>query len=325
MQSFVIKTINSINTLNELLFKPIDNIIGNLNLPYWLSDAIIDSIHMLPFLFFIFIIIELIEQFYGNKINKIAEYSDKAGPLIGTIAASVPQCGFSVIASALYTKRFITKGTLLAVYLATSDEAIPVILSNPEKIKLIIPLLITKLIIALCAGYSIDFFLRNKINTMFKSETIEKLDNEEGCCKHNITQKETNELFIHPIKHTLNVFIFVLLITIGLNYLIHVTGGEENIGKYFLQDTYLQPILTGIIGLIPNCAISIAITLMYLKGAISFGAVIAGLSSSAGLGILVLLKKNESVADSIKIILLLLLISILSGTIIQIFDISPII
>ena len=124
-------------------------------------------------------------------------------------------------------------------------------------------------------------------------------------------------MLLHPLEHTVNVFIFVVLITVGLNYMVHCIGGEENLGQYFLNDSILQPVITAIVGLIPNCAISIAITLMYLKGAIGFGSVISGLCSSAGLGLLVLLKKNTSLKDSAKIILMLLCVSIFWGIVIQ--------
>ncbi|MBS4760603.1 MAG: arsenic efflux protein [Clostridium sp.] len=283
----------------------------------WVIDAIKDSIHMLPFLFIIFVVIEVIEYFYSSKINQLTKYSGKAGPLVGSIAASFPQCGFSVIASTLYTKKLITKGTLLAVYLSTSDEAIPVILAEPSKIQLVIPLLITKIIIAIAAGYFIDFIIDSAHKTTEEIQEDSTEEAQEGCCHHHVNKPRKRDLLLHPIEHTLNVFVFVLIVTLGINYLVNRAGGEENLGQYFLHDSIFQPILTAIAGLIPNCAVSIAITLMYLKGAIGFGSVIAGLSSSAGLGILVLLKKNENFKDTVKIILLLLTISIFSGIIIQ--------
>lgn len=317
MKTLLINTVKLINDINEALFFPVDQLIEKLPWMPWVIDAIKDSIHMLPFLFIIFVVIEVIEYFYSSKINQLTKYSGKAGPLVGSLAASFPQCGFSVIASTLYTKKLITKGTLLAVYLSTSDEAIPVIMAEPDKIHLVIPLLITKILIAIAAGYFIDFILDSVDKT--KEETHEDSDEEaqEGCCHHHVNKPRKRDLLFHPLEHTLNVFVFVLIVTLGINYLVNRAGGEENLGQYFLQDSIFQPVLTAIAGLIPNCAVSIAITLMYLKGAIGFGSVIAGLSSSAGLGILVLIKKNEDFKDTVKIILLLLTISIFSGIIIQ--------
>lgn len=317
MHGILIKTISLINNINEAIFRPIDGLIGKLPLADWMIDAFIDSIHMLPFLFFIFVIIEIIEYFYSNKMTKLAKYSDKVGPLAGSLAASFPQCGFSVIASTLYTKKLITKGTLLAVYLSTSDEAIPVILAEPSKIGLVVPLLITKIIIAILAGYLIDFIIDKTSDKNQINETVLEEEVQEGCCHHHVNKPRKRDLLLHPLEHTLNVFIFVLIVTIGINYLVHRVGGEENLGQYFLNDSVLQPVITAIVGLIPNCAVSIAITLMYLKGAIGFGSVISGLCSGAGLGLLVLFKKNENLKDTFKILLILLAVSIFSGILIQ--------
>lgn len=321
MHTFLIELVTCLNTLNELIFSPLDGVIEKLPIAEWVADAIIDSIHMLPFLFIIFVVIELVEYFYSNKMNNLAKFSSKAGPFVGSLAASFPQCGFSVIASTLYTKRLITKGTLIAVYLSTSDEAIPVILSEPTKIYLVVPLLITKIVIALVAGYLIDFIIDYK-HKLTKEEadkaSAEILEEtQEGCCHHHVNKPRKRDLLLHPLEHTVNVFVFILIITIALNYFIHRIGGEENLGQYMLGNSVFQPIITAIAGLIPNCAISIAITLLYLKGAIGFGSVISGLCSSAGLGILVLFKKNTSLKDTFKILLLLLIISMFSGILIQ--------
>lgn len=317
LQTLFISLIAALNKLNELIFLPVDTLIEKMPLADWLADALKDSLHMLPFLFFIFVVIEVIEYFYSNKMTKLAKYSGKAGPLAGSLAASFPQCGFSVIASTLYTKKLITKGTLLAVYLSTSDEAIPVIMSEPSKLYLVVPLLLTKIIIAIIAGYAIDFIIDQTKNNNSLNDTVEDAEDEQGCCKHHINKPRKRDLIFHPVEHTFNVFIFILIITIGINYLVFTVGGEENLGQYFLHDSVLQPVITAIVGLIPNCAVSIAITLMYLKGALGFGSVIAGLCSSAGLGILVLFKKNDSLKDTLKIIFILLFVSIFSGILIQ--------
>ena len=318
MQSLIIKSVSALNSFNEWIFSPIDGLIDSISMAEWLADALKDSLHMLPFLFLIFVLIEVIEFFYSKKMTQLAKYSSKAGPLVGSLAASFPQCGFSVIASTLYTKGLITKGTLIAVFLSTSDEAIPVILSEPSKMYLIVPILLTKIFIGISAGYLIDFLLDQfKNDDKDNEQETENIEVEEGCCKHHVHKPRKRDLLLHPLEHTVNVFIFVVLITVGLNYMVHCIGGEENLGQYFLNDSILQPVITAIVGLIPNCAISIAITLMYLKGAIGFGSVISGLCSSAGLGLLVLLKKNTSLKDTAKIILMLLCVSIFWGIVIQ--------
>ncbi len=317
MQSLTIHLISQLNETYESIFAPFDTYIESLGMQSWATGAIIDCVHMLPFLYVVFLFIEFIEFKYSNKIAHISKYSGKTGPILGSLVATFPQCGFSVIASTLYAKRYITIGTLLAIYIATSDEAIPIILSNPDKISLLIPLVLTKIAIAIIFGYLIDIFIGNQSKdiTEYSQQEIE----EKGCCKHNISKATVKDLFIHPITHTFNIFFFIFFITLGINYLIVIAGGPDQIGKYFLNDKLIQPVVTAIVGLIPNCAISVALTTLYLKGAIGFGSVISGLSSGAGLGLIVLFKKNKPLTNSIKIVLILLCISMLSGILIQLF------
>ena len=319
MQEFFIKLLEYFVKFNDWLFSPVDGFVEKMPLSDWVLDAVLDSIHMLGFLFVVFLVIELIEFYYSGKMYKIVSASKKSGPILGALAASVPQCGFSMIASTLYTKKLITRGTLLAVYLATSDEALPVLLSEPEKLSLVLPLVFTKIAIALIAGYSVDFFLKNDKTLPKTLQDAPEDEHGYGCCNHEVGRPRKRDILLHPVMHTLNVFIFVLIITLLINYGVFRAGGEENLGHYFLSDSIFQPVITALFGLIPNCAVSIAITLMLMKGAIGFGSAIAGLCSGAGLGLLVLYKKNSSFKDSLKITGILLLISIISGILIQTF------
>lgn len=318
MENIVNNFINLLALSTNFIFGPLDSIIGKLSMADWAKDALTDSLHMIPFLFVIFLIIEIIEYFYAHKMGTIIKHSNKAGPLIGSLLASFPQCGFSVVASTLYTKRLIAAGTLIAVYLSTSDEAIPIILAQPGKSHIVIKLLLIKLLIGITAGYLINFILEKTQKPM--AEGLDDGKDDEGCCNHHISeQPERKELFLHPIMHTASVFFFVFIVTLAINYLVMLAGGEENLGKYFMTDSIFQPVIMAFVGLIPNCAASVAITLMYLKGAIGFGSVVAGLCSSAGLGMLVLARKNNDIKDTLRIIGLLLLISIVSGVTIQFF------
>ena len=305
----IISLVNKINNLNEWMFAPIDSIIEKLPVADWIIDGICDSIHLLPFLFIVFFIIELLEFFYADRINSMLKKTGKSGVLVGSLASIIPQCGFSVIASSLYSKRIITRGCLIAVYLATSDETIPILLATPSKAYLIVPIVLVKLIIGLVAGYAIDFISPQKIvdNGDFSIDLVE----EEGCCKHDIEHGHKRELIIHPIVHTANVFGFILVITLILNYCL------ENVAitNFIEGGKFVQPIVAAFIGLIPNCAISIGITMMLIKGSVTFGAAISGLLANAGLGLLVLLKNNDF-KDTVRIILILLGISISSGLLI---------
>jgi len=302
----LVSLINKINDLNEWMFAPIDRVIEKLPFADWVIDAVCDSVHLLPFLFIVFVIIELLEFYYADRINHLLKKTGKSGVLVGSLAAIIPQCGFSVIASSLYSKRIITRGCLIAVYLATSDETIPILLATPAKAYLIIPIVAVKLVIGLTAGYLIDIIRPQSVvkNEDFSVDFVE----EEGCCKHDIEHGHKRELLIHPIVHTTNVFGFILIITLILNYCLE----SVSITNLLESGKYLQPIIAAFIGLIPNCAISIGVTMMLIKGSITFGAAMSALLSNAGLGLLVLLKNNDF-KDTLKIIAFLLVISIISG------------
>lgn len=293
--------------------------------PHWMIHGIIDSISTIPFLFLVFLIIELFEHHWAGKIRSFLKYSKKEGPFIGAISASIPQCGFSVVASSLYCEGFITKGTIIAVFLATSDEAIPVLLMYPEYISYILPLILIKLIVAIPVGYLIDCFIKNK-QSEIKIEQIEKNEEEhiEGCCSHNITCHKKRDYLIHPLKHTVNIFIFILLVTLILNYLIDVVditnvfNSANNHFSYILT-LFLAPFVTAVLGLIPNCAISVGLVIMFIKGTITFGAMMSGLMSGAGIGLLVLLKNNHNKKDTFLIMASLVLIGYITGLLIQTF------
>lgn len=307
----IYESFNFISELPAHLIEPIGF------LPEFLKDALIDSINLVPFLFIVFLLIELIEQYFTKKKHLLVFFVKKIGPLFGSLFASIPQCGFSVIASTLYVRRILSRGTLLSVYLATSDEAIPVIISDPAKIYLIAPIIIIKIFIAILAGYLVDIFVKYKAKEPI-IETIQDNKPSEGCCHHKLSDAaKTKELWLHPVKHTFNIFIFILIISIILGFIIDKAGTEENLAKIFLMNSPLQPILASIVGLIPNCAISVMLTVLFLKHTIGFGALIAGLSSAGGLGILVLFTKNNDQKDTAIILGILIAISSITGLILQ--------
>ena len=311
----IIRLLNACNSFNDILFEGFDGFIEALPIADWLIDAIIDSVHIIPFLFIIFLLIEFVEYFYSDKINSFIKKSEKFSPIAGSTLAIIPQCGFSIIASSLYLKKYLTKGTLIAIYLATSDEAIPILLTQPDKIHYIIPIITLKLIIAVVAGYSIDFLLKENKYIPIK-ESIDE-EKETGCCNHTVIEKHPKELIIHPVKHTLNIFMFILVITILLNFFINVCLKFDFVHSIFSNIKFFAPFITALLGLIPNCAVSVSLTMLLISGSLKFSAVMAGLLSNAGLGILVLLKQHENYKDTFTIISILLLISITIGYIMQ--------
>jgi len=297
-------------------------------------DSFLDTSKMIPLLLIIYIGIELVEYKWGNKIRLSMEKSGKVGPLAGSVSGIFPQCGFSVITTALYTQRLVTIGTLIAVYLSTSDEAIPIILSDPSKVHLIVPIIITKLFIAIFFGYTVDIIFRKKNKEIFEhikafssgnddsEHHHEKLSDEHACCGHNLSNESKDfsfkEIFIHPIFHTMKIFVFIFITSLFIGILISKVG-NESLEIFFAKYKILQPFIAAFIGLIPNCASSVALTELYMSGIITYGAVISGLSSAGGLGILVLFREEKNKKEVIKIIGLLLSISILVGLVLQYF------
>ena len=319
----LISVLEKINDLNEMIFAPLDGIIEKLPLEEWVADAIIDSLHLLPFLFFIFVVIEVIEFYFSDKMDSCIKKARKRSVAVGALASIFPQCGFSVIASSLYSRRMITRGCLIAVYLGTSDETIPILLAHPEKAHLVIPIIGLKLLIAIAGGYLIDILAGhfNNPDIINHEDSVEEVleeahehVHEEGCCNHKPEGIHKIELLLHPIQHTINILSFILIITLILNYLLEHFAITDFLANS--ANTFLQCLIASVIGLIPNCAISIAITMMLIKGTITFGAAMSGLLSNAGLGLLVLLK-NNNLKDSIKVVGILFLMSLAAGCLIE--------
>ena len=305
-------------------------------------DALIDSLKLLPLLLVIYFAIAYFEFKMGSQLTTRVKKVGKAGPALGALFGLIPH-GFSVVFSTLYSKRLITVGTLLAVYLSTSDEAIPVILAQPEKIGVLLPLLSAKIGISVIAGYSIDLVLSRSGKPVAEREVCaghvhpdensghdtdsewgralrEHPENEHMCCCGHSCVSETNnmkQLVVHPLIHTMKVFGFIFAVNLLLNFIIFRVG-EGNLGTLFVSDSVLQPVIVALIGLIPNCAASVAVTEIYLKGGISFGSAVAGLSSGTGLGMIVLFKENRNIRENTIIIGLLFGISVAAGIILQV-------
>lgn len=260
-------------------------------------ETIVDSLKLLPFLFVAFLLMEYFEHKMKNNNKKIIEKAGKLGPLFGAILGAFPQCGFSVAATNLYATRIISLGTLISIYLSTSDEMLPILLSEQAPISFIIQVILIKVIVGMCFGFLIDLFIR-------KEEKIEVHDfcHEEHCdCEHGILRSS--------FKHTLDIFIFILVISfllnLGFSYL-----GEETLSKIFMKQSILGPFLSSLIGLIPNCGASVVITKLYLSNTISFSSLISGLLTGSGVAILVLFKVNKDKKENLKILSMIYLIGV---------------
>lgn len=274
-------------------------------------DTLIDSIKLLPFLFVTYLILEYLEHKTGGKAQNIIKKSGKFGPAIGSLLGIVPQCGFSAAAANFYAGRVISLGTLIAIFLSTSDEMLPILISEAAPISLIVKVILIKLLIGMVCGFIIDLF--SKFNNKEKNieKEIEHLCEHDHCdCEHGVVKS--------AIKHSLNIFVFIIIVSFILNLLIHFIG-EDTISSIFNSNKILGPILASFVGLIPNCASSVILTQLNLSGVIPLSTMISGLLVNAGLGLLVLFRVNNNIEENILITTLLYVIGVLSGFILSIF------
>ena len=272
-------------------------------------DTIIDSLKLIPFLLVAFLIIELLEHKLNNKTKNIITKSKKVGPIIGSLLGVIPQCGFSVMATNLYITRIITLGTLISIYLSTSDEMLIIMISEKVEISLILKILLIKIFFGIVYGLIIDKIINKKKKD---KETNYELCDEEHCdCNHSI--------LLSAIKHTLHITLFIFIITLIINTIFTLLG-DNYLSKILLNNSILSPFITSLIGLIPNCAASVILTELYLNSSISLGALIGGLLTSSGSSLLVLIKNNKSKKENLSIILLLYVLGVLSGIIIELIS-----
>ncbi len=270
-------------------------------------DSLIDTVKLIPFLLITYIIMEFIEHKTSHKTKDAIKKSGHFGPLIGGILGVVPQCGFSAAASSLYSARIITLGTLIAVFLSTSDEMLPILISEAVDVKIILSILEIKLVIAVVVGFIIDLFFRKKFETSEDEPEIKDLCEHEHChCEHGI--------FKSALKHTINITLYIFIISLVLNIIIYFIG-EDNLAHILNSTPVIGPIIASLVGLIPNCASSVIITQLYLSNVLNFATMIAGLLVNTGVGLLILFRTNKDLKENIKITVLLFAIGVIFGII----------
>ncbi len=271
-----------------------------------LLDALLDTLRMVPFLLAAFLILEALEHYSNNYMNRILGKVGKAGPLVGALFGCIPQCGFSVASANLYSGGVITLGTLLAVFLSTSDEAVLILLGNPGSGAVIGKLLIGKVLLGILFGYLADLVFRRKK----EEKHIEDLCRSCGCSDHGGIIKPA-------LRHTLRLAAYILIFTFVLNLLLDFIGMEA-LTSLLGKDTWFQPFITALLGLIPNCASSVLITELYLAGGLSFASAMAGLCAGAGMGLAVLFKTNHPMKENIAVLGLLYTVSVASGLMLEV-------
>lgn len=268
-------------------------------------DTLVDALKILPFLFITFLLLELLEHKLSNKTKNVISKSGKVGLIIGSLLGVIPQCGFSVVATNLYITRVISLGTLFSIYLSTSDEMLPIMLSQNVSFKTILFVLLIKVIAGMLFGFIIDLVIRKNNKTKYDYHICE----EEHChCDHGIVKSS--------LKHTFNIIIFIIGVSFILN-VVFLYCGNDLISKIFMKDTLFGPFLGSLVGLIPNCGASVILTEMFLKGAINLGTCMAGLLTGSGVALLVLFKSNKNIKENLCICLTLYLIGVLVGIFIE--------
>ena len=262
-------------------------------------DTLIDSIKLVPFLFLTYLAMEYLEHKAGEKTTHMVRKAGKMGPLIGGVAGVLPQCGFSAAASNLYAGRVITLGTLIAIYLSTSDEMLPILISEKMDIRFVLGVLGAKVAIGAIAGFVIDLLVRERKIHPHDHEEEEHIHE---ICEHENCHCEKDGIFLSAVKHTLHITFFIIVIGFVLNTALHFVG---------------EDVLAGVVGLIPNCAASVTITQLYISGVISLGAMMSGLLVGAGVGLLVLFRVNPDKKENLKIVGILYVIGVLAGIVIN--------
>ena len=303
----------------------------------WLLHALKDTAPLLPFIFLIYALIELLES--KADLRRVSRLGGNLGPLLGSATGLIPQCGFSVMAAKLFEQKYITVGTLLAIFMATSDEAFIIMISSGEGAVWVLPLLLSKVLVGVAVGYGVDLAFRafgrrqvrvempetvngqpTTTHEIFMQRYLEERDVEASCScgRDHSGESAWKKYLLYPLLHVLKVGAFIFLVNFVLTAIIHSVG-EDVFASFMNKNILLQPFVACLIGLIPNCASSVVITESFLGGAITFGSCVAGLCANAGMGFVVLLKNVRQWKRNLAMILFCYVISVLVGMLLNLF------
>ena len=272
-----------------------------------LMDGLIDTLKLLPYLLVTFVILELLEHKLKGNNEKLLKKNKKFGPAVGGLLGALPQCGFSTMASNLFSGRVITMGTLIAVFLSTSDEMLPIMLSEKVDIMLMLKIIGFKVLVGIVIGYIVDLLYRKKEE---KHMHIHELCEEEHC------SCEKDGIIISSIKHTLKIGFFVLVANLLINIVIYYIG-EDTLKNILLNKNIFTYFISSGIGLIPNCAGSVVLTELYLSNLITLGNLLAGLLTGSGIGILLLFKTNKNIKENLLVMSIIYLVGVVIGIIVD--------
>ena len=285
-----------------------------------LLDALLDTVKLAPFLFAAYLLLEYLEHRSSNKLAAFLT-DGKFGVPGGAVLGCIPQCGMSVAVSHLFSAGAVGAGTLVAVFVSCSDEAVPVLLADFSHLGSIVPLLLSKVALAVVAGYLFDLiFRRHKFGGGHHTHDhdCDECDRIEEAHHHHCGEKCDSNVFLSALKRSLEVIAFILVVNIVMGFAVHFIG-EEAISAFAQKNKMLQPLFAAMIGLIPNCAGSVVLTQLYINGSIGFGAVLAGLSVGSGVGYIALFKANKHIKENLLIVAYVFVLSTAVGTLIQLF------
>ena len=306
-----------------------------------LIHAVRDTLPLLPWILFMYILIELLEN--KTNLKKANGFGGKLGPVVGAATGLIPQCGFSVLAAKLYEQKYITVGTLLAIFFSTSDEAFIILLSSGEGAVWVLPLLAVKIIVGSAFGYAADGFLKlvghrqvcvempemgkNNVTPTAKDIFMQRyLDDKDvevncSCGRQHDEARPWLNYFVYPLIHALKVAAFIFLVNFVLTWIIH-TVGENAFAAFMYRNRFLQPFIACAVGLIPNCVSSVVLTETFLSGGIAFGSCVAGLCANAGMGFVVLLRNVRQWKRNLILIAVCYFTAVLLGILLNLFPLT---
>lgn len=278
-----------------------------------LHHALIDTAKILPFLFFTYLVLEWIEHKAAEKTAKLAASAGKFAPAVGGILGAIPQCGFSASAAGLYAGGVITLGTLISIFLSTSDEMLPIMLSSDMKLSRILFIVAIKIALGIFTGFLIDLFLKSKKKTRERNSVSDLCEDENCHCGEK-------GIFLSSLFHTVQVGAFIFLLTFLITWLIHGVG-EEKLSELAAGAGIFGPLVAGLVGLVPNCASSVILTTLFVEGVIGTGSLMAGLLAGSGVGLLVLFRINKNLKENLIITAIVYLSGITYGLLFDLFGI----
>lgn len=271
-----------------------------------LLDALLDTLKLLPYLLVTFLILEFIEHKLSKKSEKVLSKNKKYGVVLGGLLGGLPQCGFSAMASSLFSSHIITMGTVIAIFLSTSDEMLPIMLGEQVDVFFIIKIIGFKVLVGIIIGLIVDLIFKRKED----NNTIKEV------CEHDHCHCKNDGVIKSSIIHTLKIGVFILIANVIISLIIFYVG-EDNIKEILLNKNIFTYFISSLIGLIPNCAPSVILTELYLSQMITIGTLLSGLLTGSGLGILLLFKSNKNIKENITVLSIIYLVGVVVGIIVD--------